>query len=98
MTVDALVIAARNRLPGQDPAGWASEIHALGQAFARTVLAVRMGNDETGDLTREDLVWAGMAEELAEALIPDLPQDAQYIELYKPSPHPTSWPRCPKPT
>ena len=82
MSVDALVIAARNRLPGQDPAGWASEIHSLGQSFARTVMSVRMGNDESGSLSRDDLTWAGMADELAEALIPDLPPDASYFELY----------------
>lgn len=80
--VDPLVVAARNRLPGQDVAGWASEIRELGLSFARTVLSVRMGEAPLA-LTAEDLVWAGMADELAEDLIPDLSQDDTYLVLYR---------------
>ena len=51
MSIDAAVIATRNRLPGQDPSGWAVEIAAL--ASRRSLGTEVSFGDET--LTTKDL-------------------------------------------
>ncbi len=82
MKIDRLVAALRNRLPGQPAAVWMAEIRGLGQQIARVVVRLRVGVDLDGEVSAADLVWHGMDEALAAALVPEPAQEASFFEAY----------------
>ena len=66
MKVDNLIIAARDRLPGNDLARWIVEIRGLGLDLARELLSL-IGPVPDGVEDVAQLVAAGLSEEAAEA-------------------------------
>ncbi len=83
MNVDGFVIAARNRLPGNDLARWVVEIRGLGIDLAYEVLQAH-GVKPTGDLSNaQDLEEAGLAPDLANALAPDLYVERGFADLWR---------------
>lgn len=72
MTIDATVIAVRNRLPGRDASSWVEQVRDLGQRLARNVLEVRFGSAPEGELTAAALIECGMTDEVATALVPQM--------------------------
>lgn len=83
MKVDGFVIAARNRLPGNDLARWVVEIRGLGIDLARELLQANGVRPPDELKSAKDLVEVGLSPEVAHSLAPNLYPERGYADLWR---------------
>jgi len=79
--VDGLVIAARDRLPGNDLARWMVEIRGLGVDLACALLGY--ARPDVMENTSQALIAGGIDPAVADGLVPDLDPEMGYAGLWR---------------